>query len=291
MKNILAALLLIIIIQFPAIAQDDLFNLLDSAAGTEKTVNYTYATFKGTRIINGHSIETPAKKELHFLISHRFGRLNSGAYQFFGLDQATIRLGLEYGLTDKLTVGIGRSSLNKTFDGFLKYKLLRQSTGATKMPVTVGLFASTALKTLKSDNDQNFANKLTYTYQVLIARKFNERLSVQLSPGIVHTNLVDTNKDQNDVYTVGIAARHKITKRMSVNGEYFYVVPHSSSIAYRNAAAISVDIDTGGHIFQLHFSNAQGMIEKYFLTETTGKIKKGDIYFGFTISRVFNFGK
>jgi hypothetical protein len=291
MKNFLALSLFIIVFNFAASAQDDLFSLLDSASGNEKAINYTYATFKGTRIINGHSIETPASKELHFLISHRFGRLNSGGYEFFGLDQATIRLGFEYGLTDNLTVGIGRSSLNKTFDGFLKYKLLRQSTGAKKMPVTVGLFASTALKTLRSDNDLTFSDRLTYTYQVLIARKFNERLSVQLSPGIVHSNLVDTDRDKNDIYTIGIAARHKITKRMSINGEYFYVVSHSSSLPYRNAAAISLDIDTGGHIFQLHFSNAQGMIEKYFLTETNGQIKKGDIYFGFTISRVFNFGK
>ncbi|WBO83379.1 DUF5777 family beta-barrel protein [Hymenobacter yonginensis] len=247
------------------------------------------ATFKGTRIINGHSVETPGGGTLVFLISHRFGTLNSGAYNFFGLDQATIRLGLEYGATDRLTVGIGRSSLDKTYDGFLKYQALRQTTGLHAIPVSVTLFGSSALTSLRYFDglDHTLPRRLTYTVQALVARRFSPGLSVQLSPTVVHRNLVDTRRQHNDVYALGVAGRQKLNKRTALMLEYYYRLPTTADPSTRNALAAGFDIETGGHVFQLHVTNSQGMIERHFLTQTTGNFFDGDIYFGFNVARNF----
>jgi hypothetical protein len=268
-------------------AQDD---LMDLAEANNNVINEKITgTFKATRLANGHTVETNGRKVLLFLISHRFGTLNSGAYHFFGLDQATIRLGLEYGITDRLNIGLGRSSLEKTFDGFLKYRLLQQK--STGMPVSLALFSSIALNSLKWQNpEQNnlFTSRLTYTHQLLIARKFNQSLSLQLSPTLVHRNLVRTQQDENNVFALGAGGRFKLTKRTSFNLEYFYLLPGQTANDYVNSLSMGFDIETGGHVFQLIFTNSQGMIEKFFIPQNTGSWSKGDIYFGFNISRVFN---
>ncbi|UOG74116.1 DUF5777 family beta-barrel protein [Hymenobacter tibetensis] len=267
----------------------DLLNQLESTPTDSLRREYVTATFKGTRIVNGHSIETPGRGSMLFLISHRFGTLNSGAYEFFGLDQATIRLGLEYGLTDRLAVGVGRSSLEKTYDGFVKYKVLRQSSGPRPLPVSVTLLATSAVSTLKfqPQPERSTTSRFTYTYQALLARKFSSNLSVQLMPTLVHRNYVALRRDQNDVYALGAAARQKLTKRVALTAEYYYVLPGNTADDYRNSLALGFDIETGGHVFQLHFTNSQGMIEKFFIPQTTGNFFDGDIYFGFNISRAF----
>ncbi|WP_222940504.1 DUF5777 family beta-barrel protein [Hymenobacter sp. BT491] len=282
------AVALLLMCSSKARAQDDLLQKLEAQTTDSLHTDYTQATFKGTRVINGHSVETPGQGTLLFLISHRFGTLNSGAYNFFGLDEATIRLGLEYGLTDKLTVGVGRSSLEKTFDGFGKYRLLRQSTGLHTMPVSVTVFASAALNSLKFTGPEHPTDtRFTYTYQALIARKFSTNLSLQLMPTLVHRNLVDTRAEQNDVYALGFAGRQKLTKRVALTMEYYYLLPGHTADEFRNSLSAGFDIETGGHVFQLHFTNSRGMIEKFFIPQTTGKWQKGDIYFGFNISRAF----
>lgn len=274
-----------------AFAQDDLMDLADAdSTGTE----YTTATFKATRLINGHSIETIPKKELLFLISHRFGTINSGAYNFFGLDQSSIRLALEYGLTDRFDIGLGRSSFQKTYDGYVKYKVLRQIAKGWSSPVTITAFASTAINTLKfaqPERDNLFSSRLFYTYQVLVARKFNDRFSFQLSPTLVHRNLVSTINDENNVYALGFGSRYKITKRTSFNAEYFYLKPGTTADNYINSFSLGFDIETGGHVFQLHATNSQGMIEKFFVAETNSSWGDGDIYFGFNISRNFDLSR
>jgi hypothetical protein len=285
------ALLFCLLFSVEVSAQDDLLALAEAdSAGT----SFTEATFKATRVINGHSVELIPRKELLFLISHRFGMLNSGAYNFFGLDGATIRLALEYGLTDRLNVGVGRSSLQKTFDGYLKYLLLRQQEDGGFHPVTITAFASTAIKTLEfahPERDNQFSSRLFYTYQLLVARKFNERFSFQLSPTLVHRNLVATVRDENNVLALGAGSRYKVTKSTSFNAEYYYLLPGATRDAFRNVLSLGFDIETGGHVFQLHLTNAQGMIEKFFIPETTGRWGDGDIYFGFNISRIFDFDK
>jgi hypothetical protein len=267
----------------------DLLNQLESQNTDSLRREYVTATFKGTRVINGHSIETPGKGSMLFLISHRFGTLNSGAYEFFGLDQATIRLGLEYGLNDRLAVGIGRSSLEKTYDGFVKYKAVRQSSGPRPMPVSVTLLATTAVSTLRfqPQPERSTTSRFTYSYQALLARKFSPNLSVQLMPTLIHRNYVELRRDENNVYAIGAAGRQKLTKRLALTAEYYYLLPGNTADDYRNSLALGFDIETGGHVFQLHFTNSQGMIEKFFVPQTTGNFFDGDIYFGFNISRAF----
>lgn len=269
-------------------------DLMDVFGKEEPTTDYTYATFKTTRVVSGHSVENPANGVLLFMISHHFGKVNSGAYEFFGLDQATIRLGLEYGINDFLSVGIGRSTYQKTFDGFLKAKILRQSKGARNMPVTLTLFSAMDIYTLKWQNTERknyFTSRMAFVNQVLIARKFNDKLSLQLSPTFIHKNLVSTATEDNDTYAIGAGGRFKLTQRLSLNAEYFHVLPGSVADNFENPLSIGIDIETGGHVFQLHFSNAQPMFDRAFITETRGKWAHGDIYFGFNISRVFTIRK
>lgn len=266
--------------------EDDLLALL----GDDQVTDYTYATFKANRIINLHSVENTAKGVLDIKISHRFGFLNGGFSELFGLDQASIRIGADYGVTDRFMVGFGRSSFEKTYDGFLKYKILRQSSGSKTMPVTASFLASTAIKTVEfqnPDRENYFSSRMYYVFQGLIGRKFNESLSLQLSPTVVHRNLVRTSSESNDVYSLGVGGRMKLNKRTSFNAEYIYVLPDQLAPGYRNSFSIGFDIETGGHVFQLHFTNSTSMIEKGFITETIGNWLDGDIHFGFNVSRVF----
>ena len=272
-------------------AQDDLMDLLNEETKNENEINYTTATFKGTRLINGQSVELPAGGVLVFLIGHRFGELNDGAYEFFGLDQATIRLGLDYGIHDRIAIGIGRSSFEKTIDGFAKFKLLRQSTGGFNMPVSVVYLSSIAINGLKWPNPERenfFSSRLAFTHQLLFARKFTDSFSFQLMPTLVHLNFVPTPEDKNDIISIGAGFRQKLTQRISVNAEYYYTLPDQvvTNTIY-NSASIGFDIETGGHVFQLHFTNSKGMIEKFFVAQTTSTWEDGGIFFGFNISRVF----
>lgn len=269
----------------------DLLGQLDSQTTDPQKREVVAATFKATHIINSQSVETPGEGTLAFLIQHRFGTLNSGAYNFFGLDQAVLRLGFEYGLNDRLTIGVGRSSQEKTYDGSLKYRAIRQTTGARAMPVSVTLFASSAINTLKFNlapgEDRSTASRVTYSYQALIARKFSPNLSVQLMPTLIHRNYVATPGQQNDVYALGGGLRQKITKRTALTADYYYLLPGNTADNFRNALGLGVDLETGGHIFQLHVTNSLGMTEKFFVPETTGKFFSGDLYFGFTVARNF----
>jgi hypothetical protein len=267
--------------------QDDLLSLL----GDDKTVMFTTASFKANRVINLHSLENTAGGELDVKISHRFDFLNKGAYNLFGLDFSTIRIGADYGITDCLMIGAGRSSYEKTFDGFVKFKILRQATGARHTPITVALLATTAVKTMKfpvPDRPNYFTSKLFYTFQMIIGRKFSEGFSLQLSPTLVHRNLVATTLEKNDVLALGVAGRLKLSKRTAINAEYIYVLPNQLAPEFRNSLSIGFDIETGGHVFQLHFTNSTSMIEKGFITETVGDWKNMGVHFGFNVSRTFN---
>ncbi len=272
-------------------AQDDLLELLEEKE--DQTTQYTSATFKGSRLINGHSVETPKKKVLEFLISHRFGAISNGGYDFFGLDNANVRLGLEYGLTDRLNIGLGRSSFEKTYDGFVKYKILRQSTGTANMPVSVVYFGSMAYKSLKAapnETDPSLSQRMTYTHQLLMARKFSSSFSFQLMPTLVHRNAVISDADPHDQYALGMGGRIKLSQRVSLNAEYYHQFNTLSTVKTYNSMAVGFDIETGGHVFQLHVTNSLAMIEKGFITETLGDIGAGDLHFGFNISRVFSLG-
>lgn len=265
---------------------DDLLSLL----GDDETTDYTNASFKTNRVINLHSLESTAGGVLDFKIGHRFGTLNGGFYELFGLDNANIRIGFDYGLSDVITIGVGRGSFEKTYDGFVKYKFLRQSTGKRKMPFTAALLLTSAVQTLKWANPERenyFSSRMYYTSQLIIGRKFSESFSLQLSPTMVHRNLIKTNAEKNDVYALGAAGRIKLSKRLALNAEYIYLLPDQVADNITNSLSIGFDIETGGHVFQLHFTNSTSMIEKGFITETTNSWDNGGIHFGFNVSRVF----
>lgn len=270
-----------------------MLNMLNDSMSAHKTRTYVAGTFKATHIINTQTIESPAQNNLNFVIQHRFGQLNSGAYNFFGLDNATLRLGLDYGITDRLAVGIGRSSYLKTFDGYLKYKLLRQTEGAG-MPFSASVLGSVTdyTQNMPGETYLNMKYRTAYAAELLLARKFSRKLSLQVTPTWLHYNLVPTVQDKNDVFAVGLGGRMKITNRMSIDAEYD-VVPSGQvvSTSVHNSFSLGWDIETGGHVFQLVFSNSQSMLETQYLTQTTGTWGKGDIYFGFNISRNFNLRK
>lgn len=284
-------LLILIVCLLPVITfGQELDSIMDSESSDD--TNLVFATFKGTRILNGHSVETRKKGVLEFLITHRFGPINSGFEDFFGLDEANIRLALEYAITDDLTLGLGRSSYEKTYDSFLKYRALYQKSGARNFPFSLTLFGSAAVKTLNNNQqDYSFGDKLTYVGQVLLARKFTPSISFQISPTYIHFNRVPSSIDPNDMFALGFGTRVNVSKRVAINGEYFYNFNSFNSYETKNSFALGVSIGTGGHIFQLLVTNSRPMIEKGFIAETTGDFFDGDMRFGFNISRAFHLNK
>ena len=292
MKKFFLPLLLVTGLQQLRAQDSTLLNLLNDSMSAHKGKSYVTGTFKATHVINMQTVETIADGALSFVIQHRFGQLNSGSYNFFGLDNATLRLGLDYGITDRFTVGVGRSSYLKTFDGFLKYKLLRQTEGPG-MPVTVTVLGTATDYTQKMPGvDLATKYRTAFTAQALIARKFNSNLSFQITPTYLHYNLAPTSADKNEVFALGMGGRMKITKRMSINAEYNYLPSNQVvSTTVHDSWSLGWDIETGGHVFQLVFSNSQSMLETQYITGTTGTWGKGDIYFGFNISRNFNLKK
>lgn len=289
-QNLLPVLLFLAASQ--SFAQNDsLMNLIGKDSSKKE---YVTGTFKSSRVIMSHSVEMLNEGVLDFRILHRFGRVNGGLYEFFGLDgPANVRLGLDYGISNSFTIGIGRSNFNKELDGFLKYRLIQQSTGPSSSPLSLVLVGGSVLRTAHWTDgiDHYFEDRLSYYGQMLLGRKFTEALSIQIMPTILHRNLTDVRTDASDLFAGGIGGRIKISRRVSLNVDYYYVVNQDAGKGLTNPLSIGVDIETGGHVFQLHFTNATGMNERSFLSETSGKWGKGDIEFGFNISRVFQVKK
>ncbi len=289
MKKLYLTTIAILLFLLPIYSQgdDDLMNLLDEEVG--ESTEYTAYTFKSTRIINGHSIERMPRKQLDFRINHRFGEVNSGAYNLFGLDNALINFCFEYGITDWLQVGLRRGTYQKTYDGSIKLSLLRQSKGKRIMPVTISYFGDMAINTLEITDpnlEDKLIHRLSFTNQLLIARKFNESISVQLSPTYVHRNRVGVGLE-NDIYAVGLGGRYKFHRRLALMAEYFLTSNSLESEVYYSPLALGLDIETGGHVFQIFVTNSRTMVEHAVIGETTGSWLDGGIYFGFNMSRVF----
>ncbi len=293
LKKLLAVLVLAFSF-FYSHAQD-LLSSLDSLSGNER--DFVTATFKSTRLINQHTIETVGSRTLDFRISHRFGTVNTGAYNAWGIDgPANIRLGLEYSPNGRFMFGIGRSSYDKVVDGFFKYRLLRQTTD-NAMPISVTLFSGayyTALKDVNKeangyDKYENASSRLSYCFEVLIGRKFTPRFSFQIAPWFVHYNLVDKITDKNDSYGLASLFRLKFTKRSAITAEYGYRFDndYSTDVKYYDSMSIGYELETGGHVFQIHFTNSFGIIESQFFPHTEDEWKDGGFHLGFNISRVF----
>ena len=289
MKYLLSVLMLLYVTM--GMAQDDMMDLFSDEPAT---IDYTDATFKTTLLVIGQTVENPPNGNLIFNVQHRFGAVNTGWYEFFGLDQANTRIGFQYGINDWLGIGIGRSSYLKSYDGWVKVKILRQSTGLRKMPVTLDYFGSMAISSLKwqyPERENYFSSRISYAHQLLLARKFSRAVSLQLMPSFVHYNLVENASDDNDVWSIGAGGRFKISNRVSINIEYYYILSQETASQYENPLSIGFDIETGGHVFQLYVSNAEGLIEQHFIARSTGRWLDGDIHIGFNISRAFTIKK
>jgi hypothetical protein len=287
----LRIIILILIVSSWSIHSQSLLDELNSEIVKKPDTIFTEATFKSTRLINGQSVETVGKKELNLVFSHRFGNLNSGIHQFYGLDVSSIRIGAEYGLTNRLNVGLGRSRDLELVDSYIKFKLLRQSTGAINMPISVSLYSSfafTAAKWLNPEVSYSLFDRFSYVNELLIARKFTEKISLQIAPGFVHINLTETKKDKNLIPYIGAGGRFKITNRFSFSTEYYWVYPGISAQKIYDPLSFGIDIETGGHIFQLQFSNSRGMHERIMIPSNYNNWQKGDFGFGFNIIRNFN---
>lgn len=280
-------LILFLLFSLPSLAQeeDDLLNELDSEVEVDQKVT---SAFKGLKIVNLESTKLAAKKDLYFVISHRFGSVSGGAKEFFGFDQSTIRFSLIYGLTDWLTVGGARSSFQKTYDVNLKYRFIQQKKEG--FPVTIAGFSAVSVNTQLSREDipdLEYINRLTYLSEILISSKISKSLSLELAPIFIHENYVANDLQSNSQYALGGGGRMKLSKRLSFNIDYVYHFNRAQTEAFRNPLSIGFDIETGGHVFQVHFTNAQPMYDAGFITNATGDWTEGDFFFGFNLLRVF----
>ncbi len=268
-------------------SQDD---LLDELEVDESESQYVEAAFKGLKVVNFESTKLVAKGDLTFIVAHRFGSLENGIDTFFGLDDAVTRLNFVYGFTEWFNLGVSRSSLNAVYDVSLKYRLARQKRDGFPVNI-VGFNALTINTALDSDDlpGLEFANRLGYVTQLLISRKINKSLSLEIAPTFFHENLIGApieNQD-NAQFAIGFGGRHKLTKRWSINADYALHLNRASGDPFRNALSIGVDLETGGHVFQLHFTNAQPINTIGFLRQATGNFSEGDIFFGFNLNRTF----
>lgn len=293
MKKIILSLSLIASCSTAFFAQtpDDLLNMVAETPKKE----YTTATFKTTRLINFHTVEVLSRRSLDFRISHRFGDFNTGAYNAWGIDGgANIRLALEYCHGSRLMFGVGRTSGRKIADGFLKYRLLKQTTKGGGMPVSVTLFTGvyhTFLQNVIIDGKnkyQTVPDRLSYCHQIMVGRKFSSRFSFQLTAAMVHFNLVDKITDKNDCFVVGGVTRFKFAKRQAITVEYGYRLNKYSNEKYYDSFGIGYDLETGGHVFQVHLTNSFGLTEDQYFMYTNSSWDNWGIRLGFNISRVFS---
>lgn len=292
MKNPFYYLILLVLLGGNVQAQDFLDSLMNDAGP-----KYVTATFKGTRLIGLPTIETQGKGTLEFRVSHRFGDFNSGGYNFWGLDGgATIWLGLDYAISDRLTVGIGRNSFQKLYDSNIKYKWLQQRVD-NKMPISVTLYAGTNYTALRDPNKATtgedlyfyWVNRFSYFHSILIARKFNERFSLQVQPIHIHYNIVEKATDKNTIFALAGLARFKFSKRSAVTAEYTSTINtyRADLKPYADVLSVGYELETGGHVFQMYVSNASALNPAQFIPYTTTFWDNGGARLGFSISRIF----
>lgn len=268
-------------------AQEDSTIIVD-----ENPVEYVEKTFNTPKIINGQTVELIGKGEMQFLISHRMGNIDLGYKELWGFYQATSRLSLDLGITDWLMIGAATHTNQKLFDGFAKYRIFRQCSGKKNFPLSITGFSAIAINTSElgyPEGESYFDARLYYTHQLLVARKFNDNLSLQISPTLVHKNMVADPNDKNNIFSVGFAGKYKLNRRFSIIADFHWVMPDQiNSYNHYNSFSVGVDIVTSRrHSFQLFLSNSTGMDEKSFITETKENFKPKGIHIGFNIATLF----
>lgn len=277
----------LIFILFPIVvfSQDDLLNEIDTDSIGKQ---YEIAAFKGLKIVNFESTKLVAKDEFTLIVSHRFGTIENGINTFFGLDDAVTRLNFVFGISDGLNIGVSRSSFQKIYESSLKYRLFRQEKNG--FPFTIVGFNAVLINTaLDKDNlpKLEFKHRLGYTAQLLISRKINTSFSLELAPTFFHDNYVLIDEQNNSQFALGFGGRYKLGKRWSINADYGWHLNRADNSPFKNPLSIGFDLETGGHVFQMHFTNAQPMNTNGFLGQGSGDWSDGNIYFGFNLSRVF----
>jgi len=279
-------LLIILCLPIWSFSQDALLSEIDTDSIIDKEA---IAVFKGLKIVNFESTKLISKKQLLFMVSHRFGSIENGFESFFGLDDAVTRLNFVYGISDGFNISVSRSSFQKIYESSIKYRLVNQKENG--FPFTIVGYHSLLINTaLEKDNlpKLEFKHRLGYTAQILISRKIDTNLSLEFAPTFFHDNYVMVNDQDNSQYALGLGGRYKLGKRWSLNMDYGWHLNRASESPFKNPFSIGIDLETGGHVFQMHFTNAQAMNTNGFLGQATGDWGDGDIYFGFNLTRIFN---
>ncbi|MFM9987735.1 DUF5777 family beta-barrel protein [Flavobacterium sp.] len=277
-------LLLLILLSFSQIifAQDDLLSQIDSTETNQKVTS----AFKAMKIVNLESTKLLGKKELYLVIAHRFASVKEGVEGFFGLDNAVTQIKFVYGISDKVSLSAGRSE--QAYDFSAKYLLKSQIEDG--FPFTIVGFNSLGFNNLLKQSiypKMEFKDRIVYVNQLLVSRKFSDKLSLELAPTYFHENFVINDFQNNSQFALGVGGRYKLSKRVSLNIDYAAHLNRTSISVYNNPLSVGVDVETGGHVFQMHFTNSQGIHEAGFLGNTTGDWGKGDVFFGFNLARVF----
>ena len=273
------------LLPFFMVAQDDLLKEIDTLTDANES---EVAAFKSLKIVNLESTKLAAKGDLYLVIAHRFGYLDKGFEDFFGLDEANTRIQFVYGLTNGVTIHASRSGFQKTYEFATKYRLFAQKKQG--FPFEIVGFNSVAINTELEKTvlpKLEFSDRLAYVNQILISRKFNDNLSLEIAPTHFHQNYVANNSQDNSQFALGFGGRYKFTKRWSFNMDYSAHLNRASNSVFKNPLSIGFDLETGGHVFQMHFTNSQAMHESGYLGNTSGSWTDGKIAFGFNLIRVF----
>lgn len=275
-------ILLALLFSIISYAQDDLLKDIDTI---KSGANIEPPAFKGLQVVTGQSTKLPAKNEFYTVVAHRFGDISTGLKNFFGLDNASTKVGFIYGITDGVALSASRETNLRTFEFGAKYSLVKQS---DKFPIAIVGYNVWAINTdLSKDNYPliKFSDRLSYLSQLLMSKRFNENFSLQLSPSYVHKNLYNPSLEDKNTFLLGLGGRYKISKRLSINAEYF--ANFNKDSGYKNPLSLGLDIETGGHVFQLLFTNSQLNSDIGYLSTASGNWGKGNIFFGFNLYRVF----
>lgn len=285
LKKYILLPLSLLVLGTSAFAQDDLYSLLEEETSQES--NFENPAFKAMKIGNLQSTKVAQQGDLYMYVSHRFGTIKDGFSTFYGLDNAITNIQMVYGLTKDVQIGLSRESLRKTFAGSIKAKLLNQN---SKSPVNITAYSTVNLNTqldVEVYPNLKYADRLSYATQILLSRRFSKELSLQIAPTFVRQNLVWEYFQDHNQYALGMGGRYKLTSRMSLNADYVYNFSRAEQSEFKNPLTLGIDIETGGHVFQMLFSNAQSTNEPGFISNAEGDWSDGNIYFGFNIVRVF----
>lgn len=275
------------ILSISATAQDDLLAELNKETGNQD--QFELPAFKAMQIGNLQSTKIADKGDLYLIVAHRFGSISDGIDEFFGLDAANTKIQLAYSFWEGVQLSLSRDSFEKTYSGTAKVRLVRQS---AKVPVNLVVYGAADINTeLKKSKFPalQFGDRMSYTGQLLVSRRMSKNLSLLVAPTFVRQNLQEidnTGGRTHNQFLLGLGGRLKVSKRMSINVDYALNFSRHKNSIYSDPLTIGVDIETGGHVFQLLFTNSRGSNDSAFLTKAAGTWFN-DISFGFNIVRVF----